>query len=82
MRYRANPSLIISLALLMSAPSILDAISGALAIDTLCVRLAMAFVVAYVGVRLITRVIHGYAAAPRAVRREPIEPTTDVDLGG
>jgi hypothetical protein len=81
-RHRANPTLIIALALLMSAPSIEAAISGALAIDTLCVRLAMAVVVAYVGVRVITRVIHGYAAAPRAVRREPVDRTGDIDLGG
>jgi len=82
MRHRANPSLIIALALLMSAPSIEAAISGTLAIDTLCIRLAMAVVVAYAGVRIITRVILGYAAAPRAVRRDPVERAGDVDPGG
>ena len=81
MRHRANPTLIIALALLMSAPSIEAAISGALATDTLCVRLAMAVVVAYVGVRVITRVILGYASAPRAVRRDRAEPTGDADPG-
>ena len=81
MRHRANPSLIISLALLMSAPSIEAAISGTLPIDTLCVRLGMAVVVAYVGVRVITRVILGYASAPRALRREQAERTAEVDPG-
>jgi hypothetical protein len=80
-RHRANPSLIISLALLMSAPSIESAISGALPIDTLCVRLAMAVVVAYVGVRVITRVILGYAATPRAIRHEQVERTGDPESG-
>jgi len=55
--------LIVVLALLMCAPSIMGALSGTLTIDALCARLAVAFVVSYVGVRMITRLIIGYAAS-------------------
>ena len=54
--------LIIVLALLMCAPSIMAALSGSLPVDALCLRLAIAFVVSYAGVRLMTRLILGYAA--------------------
>ena len=45
MQRRASPSLIVACALLMSSPSILAALHGALTIDTLCLRLSLAFVV-------------------------------------
>jgi hypothetical protein len=54
--------LIIVLALAMCAPSIASALSGALTIDALCLRLVLAVILSYVGVRLITRLIIGYAA--------------------
>ena len=54
--------LIIVLALVMCAPSIMAAMSGGLSVDALCLRLAIGFVVSYAGVRLITRLIIGYAA--------------------
>jgi hypothetical protein len=55
--------LIVVLALLMCAPSIMGALSGTLTIDALCLRLAAAFVISYAGVRLITRLIIGYASS-------------------
>jgi hypothetical protein len=63
MRHRASPTLIVACALLMSAPSIMSALSGALAINTLCFRLSLAFLVSYVGVRTLTRIVTGYARA-------------------
>ncbi len=55
--------LIVALAVLMCLPSIMSALSGALTIDELCLRLAVAFVMSYAGVRLITRLIIGYASS-------------------
>ena len=72
MQRRASPSLIVACALLMSSPSILAALHGALTIDTLCLRLSLAFVASYIGVRMLTRLISGYAAGryPRAAEFE------------
>jgi hypothetical protein len=78
---RASPTLIVALALLMSAPSIESAIRGALTIDALCVRLAMAVVVSYVGVRTLTSIVVGYATAPRWTRPERAERPHDGDMG-
>jgi hypothetical protein len=78
---RASPTLIIALALLMSAPSIEAAITGALTIDTLCVRLAMAVVVSYVGVRTLTSIVVGYATSPRLPRPERSDSANDADIG-
>jgi hypothetical protein len=54
--------LIIVLALVMCGQSILAALSGNLSIDALCLRLAIAVLVSFAGVRLITRLIIGYAS--------------------
>ena len=56
---------IIVLALLMCAPSIMAAMSGQLTVDALCLRLALAMVISYAGVRLVTRLIIGYASSSR-----------------
>jgi hypothetical protein len=56
---------IIVLALLMCAPSIMAAMSGQLTVDALCLRLGLAMVISYAGVRLVTRLIIGYASSPR-----------------
>lgn len=69
--------LIIVLALLMCAPSIMGALSGTLTIDALCARLAVAFVVSYLGVRMITRLIIGYAAS--SSRRAAVPMVDDKD---
>jgi hypothetical protein len=65
----------------MSAPSIEAAITGALTIDTLCVRLAMAVVVSYVGVRTLTSIVVGYATSPRWSRPDRADGANDADLG-
>jgi hypothetical protein len=75
MQRRASPSLIVACALVMSSPSILAALHGALTINTLCVRLSLAFVASYIGVRTLTRLISGYAAG-----RYP--PAAEYDDGG
>jgi len=68
--------LILVLALVMCGPSILAALSGELSIDALCFRLALAVLVSYAGVRLITRLIISYAstssrwAAPAAEEKD------------
>ena len=54
--------LIIGLALLMSAPSIAAAMSGGLTTNALCLRLALAVILSYVGVRFITWLIITYAS--------------------
>ncbi len=57
--------LIIVLALLMCGPSIVAGLSGQLSVDALCLRLVLALLVSYAGVRLVTRLIIGYASSPR-----------------
>ena len=81
MHRRASPTLIIAMALLMSAPSIDAAITGSLTIDTLCVRLALAVVVSYIGIRTITHLIAGYAASPQWARVEQGDRSDDSDIG-
>ena len=63
--------LIVVLALVMCAPSIMAALSGQLSIGSLCVRLALAMVISYAGVRLVTRLIIGYASSPSRVGAPP-----------
>ena len=62
MQRRASPTLVVACALLMAAPSIMTALDGGLTVDTLCFRLSLAFVVSYVGIRTLTRIVAGYAA--------------------
>ena len=81
MHRRASPTLIIAVALLMSSPSLDAAIKGSLTIDTLCVRLAMAVVVSYIGIRTITRLIVGYAMSPQWARVDRSDEERDSDIG-
>jgi hypothetical protein len=69
--------LIIALALLISAPSIAAALSGALTIDALCLRLAVAVVFSYAGVRLVTRLIIGYASGSQRWTAPPPDDRDD-----
>ena len=62
-----SPSLALLAALGMCLPSVFKALDGAVTIDSLCLRLLMALVASYVGVRIINAVITGYAA-PRPAR--------------
>ena len=79
---RASPTLIAACTLLMNIPSIKAALSGALTIDTLCLRLGLAVVGSYIGVRMITRIIAGYAASPRyAPTPERIDRAYDENAG-
>ena len=62
-----SPSLALLAALAMCLPSVFKALDGAVTIDSLCLRLLMALVASYVGLRIINAVIAGYAA-PRPAR--------------
>ena len=82
MQRRASPTVIVVCALAMCTPSIMDMLRGALTVDTLCLRLSLAFVVSYVGVRTLTRLVAGYAAtrylAEADIARGPDEEDTRV----
>ena len=70
-----SPSLTLLAALAMGGPSIAGALQGSVSIDALCVRLVLAVLVSYVGLRGLNRLIAGYAAPPPKAVEAP-EPET------
>jgi len=75
-----SPSLALVAAIAMCLPSLFKAVDGSVTIDSLCLRLLMALVASYVGLRIINAVIAGYAT-PRPARVATdvsrLVPTTD-----
>jgi len=79
-RHLLSPSLALVAALAMCLPSVLKAVNGAVTIDALCLRLLLALVASYAGIRVINAVIAGYAAprpAPAASEIPHLVSTTD-----
>jgi hypothetical protein len=71
-----SPSIALLLALVMCAPSLRDAYTGAVTLDTLLVRIILALGVGWIAVAVVNRVVTGYA--PQAPAPVPeLEATQD-----
>ena len=70
-----SPSLAFILALVMCEASLREAFAGALTLDMLCLRLLIALVGSYAAIRLVNRIIAGYAGGLEASAPEqaPVE---------
>jgi len=74
-----SPSLALVAALAMCLPSLFKAVGGSVTIDSLCLRLLLALVASYAGLRVINAVIAGYGAprpAPAPSELSRLVPTT------